>query len=394
MYVIDWGIVLFVAGALLVVGGVVGWLIWRQGRSKAPRQDQTIYGTMMVSRKKLGLPPVQHRVPPPQRLPAQPAPPPPGSYPPLPPAPPPISQGGAPPYGYPPPPQAAAPYHPPQPQAPVSYPPTPPPPQQPWGHLPPPSAPGMPLPQQPPPLAPQAMPTKQTPTPGVAPGAAETFVGRRIDKTVWIRGGVKIMMPKRERNLLKLVPVMVVLAAGVGIYLGYRFLFADNRAHRLEREDHVGGRLTGERLVPPPALPPSFFRNAERPELVELDRNWDHLNPDFAQAILRVLKRMEEKGRPFALLEGFRSAERQTRLSQMGYHVTRASAYQSQHQFGLAADLAPIKDGKISISERDPWTLEAYQMMGQAAAAEGLVWGGNWTNLRDYGHVETRRSVR
>jgi peptidoglycan L-alanyl-D-glutamate endopeptidase CwlK len=252
----------------------------------------------------------------------------------------------------------------------------------------------MPLPQQPPPLAPQAMPTKQAPVPGMPAGAAETFVGRRIDKTVWIRGGVKIMMPKRERNLLKLVPVMAIVAVGAGLYLGWRFLFADNHPRRLEREDHVGGRLTGERLVPPPDLPPSFFRNTERPELVELDRNWNHLNSDFAQAVLRVMKRMEEKGRPLALLEGFRSAERQTRLSQMGYHVTRAAAYQSQHQFGLAADLAPIKDGKISISERDPWTMEAYQMMGQAAAAEGLVWGGTWTNLRDFGHVEAKRSTR
>jgi hypothetical protein len=33
-------------------------------------------------------------------------------------------------------------------------------------------------------------------------------------------------------------------------------------------------------------------------------------------------------------------------------------------------------------------------MMGKAAAEEGLVWGGNWANLRDYGHVEARRSVR
>ena len=235
---------------------------------------------------------------------------------------------------------------------------------------------------------------KQAPVPGMVPGASETFVGRRLDRTVFIRGGVKIMMPKRERNLLRLVPVMAVLAAGAGIYLGYRFLFADNRVHRLEREEHVGGRLTGERLVPPPDLPPSFFRNAERPELVELDRNWNHLNPEFAQAVLRMMKRMEGKGRPLALLEGFRSAERQTKLSQMGYHVTRAAAFQSQHQFGLAADLAPIKDGKISISERDPWTMESYKMMGEAAAAEGLVWGGTWTSIRDLGHVEARKSIR
>jgi peptidoglycan L-alanyl-D-glutamate endopeptidase CwlK len=243
-------------------------------------------------------------------------------------------------------------------------------------------------------MPPQALPTKQAPIPGVAPGAAETFIGKRFDKTVWIRGGVKIMMPKRERNLLKLVPILVVVAAGAGLYLGYRFLFADNRSQRLKGEEHVGGRLTGERLVPPPDLPPSFFRSIERPELMELDRNWGHLNQDFAQAVLRIMKRMEAKGRPIALLEGFRSAERQTRLSQMGYHVTRAAAFQSQHQFGQAADLAPIKDGKISISERDPWTMEAYQLLGQAAAAEGLVWGGTWTNLRDYGHVEARRSLR
>jgi peptidoglycan L-alanyl-D-glutamate endopeptidase CwlK len=402
MYEIDWQIVMFVcfAGVIFLVAGLAGWLIWRRMNSKAPRPDQTVYGTLMISRKKLGLPPLQSK-----RAPLQPGPQPPASYQPLPPASPPAPMGVPPPQGYPPPPQPwgqppapgmPQPQYPPPPAPGTPYPQYPPqaaaglPPSQ----YPPAPAPGTPLPQQPPPMPPQVMPTKQAPIPGVAPGATETFIGKRFDKTVYIRSGVKIMMPKRERNLLKLVPVMIIVAAGAGIYLGYRFLFADNRTQRLDREDHVGGRLTGERLVPPPDLPPSFFRNTERPELVELDRNWGHLNPDFAQAVLRMMKQMEAKGRPFVLLEGYRSAERQTRLSQMGYHVTRAAAFQSQHQYGLAADLAPLKDGRISISERDPWTMEAYRMMGQAAAAEGLVWGGNWTNLRDFGHVEARKSVR
>ncbi|MCH2221902.1 MAG: M15 family metallopeptidase, partial [Dechloromonas sp.] len=49
-----------------------------------------------------------------------------------------------------------------------------------------------------------------------------------------------------------------------------------------------------------------------------------------------------------------------------------------------------FKDGKIVISERDPWAMRGYQLYGEIAVQVGLTWGGNW-KMQDYGHVELRR---
>ncbi|MEC7120940.1 MAG: M15 family metallopeptidase [Pseudomonadota bacterium] len=117
------------------------------------------------------------------------------------------------------------------------------------------------------------------------------------------------------------------------------------------------------------------------------DRNWKRMNSQFVQRLLLVYKIMKEQhGYDMVLLEGYRSPERQNSLSRQ---VTGATGYRSYHQFGLAADSAFMRDGKIVISERDPWAMRGYQLYGQVAASVGLTWGGNW-KLRDYGHVELR----
>jgi peptidoglycan L-alanyl-D-glutamate endopeptidase CwlK len=59
----------------------------------------------------------------------------------------------------------------------------------------------------------------------------------------------------------------------------------------------------------------------------------------------------------------------------------------SYHQYGLAADSAFFRDGKVVISERDPWAMRGYQLYGEIAAQVGLTWGGSW-KMQDYGHVE------
>ena len=58
--------------------------------------------------------------------------------------------------------------------------------------------------------------------------------------------------------------------------------------------------------------------------------------------------------------------ERQNRLAQMGTNVTNAAAFQSYHQFGLAADNAFLRDGKLVISEKDPWAMRGYQLYGRS----------------------------
>lgn len=121
------------------------------------------------------------------------------------------------------------------------------------------------------------------------------------------------------------------------------------------------------------------------------DRNWNKMNSEFVQRLLTVYKIMkDEHGYDMVLLEGYRSPERQARLLAKGAHVTKAGSYRSYHQFGLAGDSAFIRNGKIVISERDPWAMRGYTLYGKVAKSVGLVWGGDW-RMKDLGHVELRK---
>lgn len=161
------------------------------------------------------------------------------------------------------------------------------------------------------------------------------------------------------------------------------------------RDEHIARLLQGERLSPPPPLPPEAFTTREvervRPQLRGADREWGRLDPDFQVRLLRVFEAMRAlHGYELVLLEGYRSPERQAQLAALGPHVTNAGMYQSYHQYGLAADVAFVRDGRVVISERDPWAMRGYAAYGELAEAHGLTWGGRW-RMRDYGHVELRR---
>jgi peptidoglycan L-alanyl-D-glutamate endopeptidase CwlK len=161
-----------------------------------------------------------------------------------------------------------------------------------------------------------------------------------------------------------------------------------------EANTQVAALLQGEQLVPPVALPPLVFATQEveaiRPMLVSASRNWALLNPDFTQRLLTVFKIMKEQhGYDMAILEGYRSPERQNLLAGMGKSVTNAAAFQSWHQYGLAADCAFLRDGKLVISEKDPWAMRGYQLYGQVAESVGMTWGGRW-KMMDFGHTELR----
>lgn len=162
------------------------------------------------------------------------------------------------------------------------------------------------------------------------------------------------------------------------------------------RDERVAALLAGERLVPPAPLPPEVFATREvevaRPMVRYASRDWALLDPDFAQRLLMVYRIMQEQhGYEMVLIEGYRSPQRQEQLAAMGGHVTQAGAFRSYHQFGLAADSAFMRMGKIVISERDPWAMRGYELYGEVAASLGMTWGGGWRNLKDYGHVELRR---
>ncbi len=175
-----------------------------------------------------------------------------------------------------------------------------------------------------------------------------------------------------------------------------RWLPGYDDASRVQIDPQIAALLQGEQLVPPAPLPPEVFATreveAERPMLATASREWAALDADFRQRLLLIFKIMREQHNyEMALLEGYRSPERQEMLRSRGPQVTRAGAFESYHQFGLAADCAFYREGKLVISEKDPWAQRGYELYGQVAESVGLTWGGRWTSIVDLGHVELRR---
>lgn len=194
------------------------------------------------------------------------------------------------------------------------------------------------------------------------------------------------------------VGLAVLLAVPAGVVLTFRL----GRGHQPLPEEArdadpvVAQLLQGEHLVPPPPLPPDVFLTAEvealRPDVRTADRKWDRLDADFRQRLLLAYRLMRERhGYDMVLLEGYRSPGRQAQLQAMGAHVTRAGPFQSYHQFGLAADSAFLRQGRLVLSEKEAWAERGYALFGEVAESVGLRWGGRWA-MRDLGHVELARA--
>jgi peptidoglycan LD-endopeptidase CwlK len=214
-------------------------------------------------------------------------------------------------------------------------------------------------------------------------GALDTFAGS-VQRWIFIH-----KWAVAASVLLLTVPPAAIVLFSSGIYLdGFT-------GDRTQINPQVAALLNGEQLAPPAPLPPEIFVTAEveqvRPMLQSASRNWQLLDADFAQRMLLIFKIMREKhGYEMAILEGYRSPERQDMLARMGMQVTNAKAFQSYHQYGMAADCAFLRDGKLVISERDPWAMRGYALYGEVAESVGLHWGGRWKML-DFGHIELRR---
>lgn len=193
--------------------------------------------------------------------------------------------------------------------------------------------------------------------------------------------------------LLALVILMAPISLATLVSLKATVFEFDGSDPAIDRQ--IATLMAGEHLSPPPALPPEAFMTAEvelaRPDVIGASRNWSLLDAIFVQRLLMVFKLMKERhGYEMTLLEGYRSPERQAQLFAKGKSVTQAAANMSYHQYGLAADAAFIREGKVVISERDAWAMKGYQLYGELAEELGLTWGGRWT-FQDYGHVELRR---
>jgi peptidoglycan L-alanyl-D-glutamate endopeptidase CwlK len=198
-----------------------------------------------------------------------------------------------------------------------------------------------------------------------------------------------------RRGIALAIAAMLLMPAVLAFVLASSSRLEGYQDSPVDSDPVVLALLQGEQLVTPPPLPPELFVTkevqAEREDLAGASREWTALDAEFRRRLLTVYRLMARRGYHMALLEGYRSPERQALLSRLGSHVTNAGAYQSYHQYGLAADSAFYRDGKIVITEKDQWAMEGYRLFGEYAESVGLVWGGRW-KMMDFGHVELRKS--
>lgn len=118
-------------------------------------------------------------------------------------------------------------------------------------------------------------------------------------------------------------------------------------------------------------------------------RSKDRLNgvhPDLVKVIEEAIK---ESPLDFSISEGLRTKERQKVLFDEG----KSQTMNSRHITGKAVDIAVIREGEVT------WDFKYYQQVAdhiKKVAKElkiEIVWGGDWTSLRDGPHFELHRSV-
>jgi peptidoglycan LD-endopeptidase CwlK len=108
------------------------------------------------------------------------------------------------------------------------------------------------------------------------------------------------------------------------------------------------------------------------------------VHPDLVQVVERAA---ELSDRPFRVLEGLRTLERQRQLKAKGASKTLNSRHiKAANGFGHAVDIAPLEGGQVS------WSWPLYnplaKVMKQAAKEAGvpIEWGGDWVKFRDGPH--------
>jgi hypothetical protein len=114
------------------------------------------------------------------------------------------------------------------------------------------------------------------------------------------------------------------------------------------------------------------WRNVDR-----VNRDPKMLHPAFRDKALRTVARLNAEGLPFGIYEGMRAPWRQNHLyasgrSRTGRILTPVQAWQSLHQYGLAADFVLALEGRWSWDDDDAHS-RMWERLEAVGADEGLV---------------------
>ncbi len=123
-----------------------------------------------------------------------------------------------------------------------------------------------------------------------------------------------------------------------------------------------------------------------------VDIDLEKLHPWLKYKLNLLLKECVKNKTYIIVTCGYRSAEEQDALyaqgrSKNGNVITNARGGHSQHNWGIAIDIAMNydvdKDGKVS---DDTWNVDGFGKVAKAAKKLGFGWGGDWTSIKDRPH--------
>lgn len=123
---------------------------------------------------------------------------------------------------------------------------------------------------------------------------------------------------------------------------------------------------------------------------IEIDRT--KLHPLLNYKLDLALKELEKKKLYIIVTCGYRSFAEQNELyakgrTELGSVVTNAKGGYSQHNYGIAIDIAMNydvdKDGKVT---DDTWNVKGFKKVAEIMKKHGFGWGGDWKSFKDYPH--------
>jgi peptidoglycan LD-endopeptidase CwlK len=116
-------------------------------------------------------------------------------------------------------------------------------------------------------------------------------------------------------------------------------------------------------------------------DMTKPNRDLSLLHPAFRAAVAAVLGELQGAGIPFELFEGFRYPDRQAWLyaqgrTRPGAVVTKAAAWSSYHQYGLAADFVLRFDDPATPRHAMEWSWRGerawWERLHEVGCAHGL----------------------
>lgn len=124
-----------------------------------------------------------------------------------------------------------------------------------------------------------------------------------------------------------------------------------------------------------------------------MSRDLNDLDPRVREAAQKMIDKLKDQGIEILVTCTYRSPEEQDALyaqgrTKPGPKVTNARAGQSAHQYRLAFDVVPMRNGKPVWGTSAASDMAIWQEVGKAGEYFGLEWAGRWVSFKEYPHFQ------